>query len=44
MVEYLKELILGQSWTITQINDKMQEKYPGLPKRQVILYFHLNYD
>lgn len=44
MVDYLKEFILGQSWTITQINDKMQEKYPGLPKRQVILYFHLNYD
>ena len=31
----LAALIQGQSLTISQINDKMQEKYPGLPKRQV---------
>ena len=31
----LATLIQGQSLTISQINDMMQEKYPGLPKRQV---------
>lgn len=39
MVKELKELIVGQSFTISQINDRMQERYPGLPKRQVTVYY-----
>ena len=35
MVQVLSGLIQGQAITITQINDKMQERFPGLPKRQV---------
>lgn len=35
MVQVLSALIQGQAITITQINDKMQERFPGLPKRQV---------
>ena len=37
MVQVLSALIQGQAITITQINDKMQERFPGLPKRQVVM-------
>lgn len=35
MARELAELVQGKSYTISQIDEMMQEKYPGLPKRQV---------
>ena len=35
MARELAELVQGKSYTILQINEMMQEKHPGLPKRQV---------
>ena len=38
MVREMCTMIQGQAFTISQINDKMQERVPGLPKRQVSLH------
>ena len=38
MVREMCTMIQGQAFTISQINDKMQERFPGLPKRQVSLH------
>lgn len=38
MVREMCSMIQGQGFTISQINDKMQERFPGLPKRQVSLH------
>lgn len=40
IVKTMTEMIVGQSYTITQIDEMMQEKYPGLPKRQIESKLH----
>ena len=40
MVKVMSEIIAGQQFTISQIVEAMQKRFPGLPKRQIESKLH----